>query len=156
MWTTHAQEINQFPCDFVHPGRWKVDLVDHRDDLQPALDCQVDVAHRLRLDALCRVDDQNGPFARREAARDLVCEIDVPRRIDQVEKVLALIHRPVQHPDRVALDRDSPFALEVHGVQNLRAHLAAGQRVSDLQKTVGQRRLAVVDVRDDAEVSYAL
>ena len=50
------------------------------------------------------------------------------------------------------LDRDAALALEIHAVEHLRLHLARLQRAGHLEKTVGQRRLAVVDVRDDGEV----
>ena len=53
----------------------------------------------------------------------------------------------------VHLDRDAALALEVHGVEHLLAHLALGDRARDLEQAVGQRRLAVIDVRDDAEIA---
>ena len=75
------------------------------------------------------------------------------RRVDQVEDVrLAVVGRVVQ-ADRVRLDRDAALALEVHRVEDLRLHLARLQRAGDLEEAVGQRRLAVVDVRDDREVA---
>ncbi len=55
--------------------------------------------------------------------------------------------------DRLGLDRDPALALELHRVEHLRAHLATGHRVRDLENAVGERRLAVVDVRDDREVA---
>ena len=51
------------------------------------------------------------------------------------------------------LDRDAALALEVHRVEHLRFHLARLQRAGDLEEAVGERRLAVVDVRDDREVA---
>ena len=71
-----------------------------------------------------------------------------PGRVDQVQLV-ALPH----HADGLRLDRDPALALEVHRVEQLLAHLAAGDGVGDLEDAVGERRLAVVDVRDDREVA---
>jgi hypothetical protein len=51
------------------------------------------------------------------------------------------------------LDRDSALALEIHRVENLRFHFPRLQRAGHLEEAVGQRRLAVVDVRDDGEVA---
>ena len=51
------------------------------------------------------------------------------------------------------LDRDAALALEVHGVEDLRLHLAGLQGAGELEEAIGQRRLAVVDVRDDREVA---
>jgi hypothetical protein len=55
-------------------------------------------------------------------------------------------------PDRLALDGDAALALDIHPVQVLRPHLAAFHHAGVLQHPVGQRRLAVIDVGDDAEV----
>ena len=54
------------------------------------------------------------------------------------------------------LDGDAALALEIHRVEDLRLHLARLQGAGDLEKAVRQRRLAVVDVRDDREVSDVL
>ena len=59
----------------------------------------------------------------------------------------------VVQPDRVRLDGDAALALEVHGVEDLRLHLARLQRAGELEEAVGQRRLAVVDVRDDRKIT---
>ena len=58
----------------------------------------------------------------------------------------------VGEPDGVRLDRDPALALEVHRVEHLRLHLARLERARDLEETVGERGLAVVDVGDDREV----
>ena len=131
----------------------QVDLVDDRDDLEVVLDRQVGVGERLRLDALRRVDEQQRALARGERPRHLVGEVDVPRRVDQVEDVHLPVVGLVGQPDRVRLDRDPALALEVHAVEDLRLHLARLERPRHLEKTVGQRRLAVVDVGDDGEVA---
>ncbi len=57
--------------------------------------------------------------------------------------------------DVLGLDRDAPLAFEVHRVEILRAHVAGVDRAGDLEDAIGQRRLAVVDVRDDREVADA-
>ena len=94
-----------------------------------------------------------------EGARHLVGEVDVARGVDHVEHVGAGLgvllvvrrHRP-GHPDRLALDGDAALALDVHAVEVLRAGAALVEHLGQLQHPVGQRRLAVVDVGDDAEV----
>ena len=74
-------------------------------------------------------------------------------RVDEVEDVLLARRRRVVQPDRVRLDRDAALALEIHRVEHLRLHLARLQRAGELEEAIGQRRLAVVDVRDDREVA---
>jgi hypothetical protein len=53
----------------------------------------------------------------------------------------------------MGLDGDAALALEIHVVQQLVALVALGHGARQLQQPVGQRRLAVVDVRDDAEIA---
>ena len=55
-------------------------------------------------------------------------------------------------PDVLRLDGDAALTLDVHPVQVLRAHRPFVDDTGELQHPVGQRRLAVVDVGDDAEV----
>src|SRR5262245_55115751 len=50
------------------------------------------------------------------------------------------------------LDGDAALALEIHRVEHLRFHLAGLKRAGDLEKPVGERRFAVIDVRDDGEI----
>ena len=131
-------------------GRGKVDLVDDRDDLEVVLDREVRVRERLRLDSLRRIHDEHRALARLEAARDLVGEVHVTRRVDQVE----LVALPL-NAHGLRLDRDPPLALELHRVEQLVAHVAVGDRVRQLENPVGERRLPVVDVGDDREVADA-
>ena len=77
--------------DFFRPGVLQVDLVEHRHDRQVVLHGRVGVGHGLGLDPLKGVDQQQRPFAARQAARNFVMKIDVPRRIDQVQLVLLAV-----------------------------------------------------------------
>ena len=84
--------------------------------------------------------------------RHLVGEVDVPGGVDEVQDVRHAVAGGVGQADGLALDRDAALALDVHPVEVLRAHRAAVDDAGDLQHAVGQGRLAVVDVGDDAEV----
>ena len=89
----------------LHAGQVRVgqvDLVDDGHNRQPLFDGQMQVGHRLRLDPLRRIDDQQRALAGREAARNLVRKIDVPRRIEQVEPVFLPRFGGVAHRDRDA------------------------------------------------------
>ena len=146
-----AEQVRHLERRALGIGLGQVDLVQHRDDLEVVLDRQVGVGERLRLDTLRRVDDQQGALAGLQGARDLVGEVDVPGRVDQVE----LVALPL-HAHRLGLDRDPALALQLHRVEHLLAHLALGDGVRQLEDAVGQRRLAVVDVGDDREVADVL
>ena len=50
-------------------------------------------------------------------------------------------------------DRDSPFPLQIHGVEKLVFHLALADGVGALHQAITQRGLAMVDVRNNAEIS---
>ena len=60
----------------------------------------------------------------------------------------------VLHLDRVQLDSDASFLLQIHIVQHLvDDKVALRDRTGKLQQPVCERRFAMVDVRDDAEIS---
>jgi hypothetical protein len=77
----------------------------------------------------------------------------VARRVDEVENIhLAIVGR-IGQADRMSLDGDPALALEIHAVEHLRFHLARLERARQLEKPIGQRRFAVIDMRDDGEVA---
>ena len=117
---------------------------------------EIRVCERLCLDALRGVDDEQRALARRERARDLVVEVDVARRVDQIERVDLPVGGGVIERDGAGLDRDAALALQVHVVKDLVLHLARRNGVALFKKPIRQRRLAVVDVRDDGKISDVL
>ena len=133
----------------------QVDLVDARDDREVVVDREVGVRERLRLDPLRRVHDEDGALAGREGARDLVREVHVPGRVDEVQDVVRPVLGAVFQCDRARLDRDAALLLDRVVVEHLLRHLACGQGARDLEDPVGQRRLSVVDVGDDREIADA-
>ena len=52
----------------------------------------------------------------------------------------------------LGLDRDATFALDIHRVEVLGSHQARVHRAGDLENAVREGRLAVIDVRNDADV----
>ena len=58
-----ADELRDLLGHCVRVGLRKVDLVDDGDQLEVVLDCEVRVRHRLRLDALRGIDDEEGSLA---------------------------------------------------------------------------------------------
>jgi len=79
----------------------------------------------------------------------------VPGRVDHVQRVGGASHLP-RHPHRLGLDRDPALPLDVHPVEVLRPHGPFVDHAGELQHAIGERGLAVVDVRDDAEVAEQL
>ncbi len=75
-------------------------------------------------------------------------------RINEVQNVLFTVGVGVRNAHGLRFDRDAAFALQVHLVQILGFFLAIADHAGDFENTVGQSRLAMVDVGDDAEISY--
>ena len=73
--------------------------------------------------------------------------------VDQIEDVgLAVLGR-IGQPHGLRLDGDAALALDIHGIEHLFLHLARRQAAGGLDQTVGQRRFAMVDMRNDGEVA---
>ena len=77
-------------------------------------------------------------------------------RVDQIQVVLAAVGRGVLERRGLRLDRDAALALQVHRIEHLRFHFAIAQAAAALNQAVGQRRFAVVDMRDDRKVADVL
>ena len=116
----------------------------------------MDVGEGLGLDALGRVDHEQRTLAGLQAAAHLVAEVDVAGRVDEVQAVFEAVGGRVLEAHRASLDRDALLALEVHRIEDLARHLAPLDGVGQLEQPIGERRLAVVDVRDDREVPEAV
>src|SRR5690606_6392705 len=150
-----ADNVLDLGADLFGFCRGQVDLVDDGNDLVIVLDRLVDIGQRLRLHALRGVDHQQRAFACGEAAADLVGEVDVAGRVHQIELVDLSVACLVVEAHGLSLDGDPAFALNIHIIKDLLAHFAVGQPAGGLDQAVGQGRLAMVDMRDDAEVAYA-
>jgi len=151
-----ALDADQIDNLLRHPldiRRRQVDFIDHRNDLQPRFDCQVQVGDGLRLDALRGIDHQQRALAGGQRPGDLVAEVHVAGRIDKIERVLLAIVSPVEHLHGMALDGDATFALEIHAIEHLRGgHLVMGKGFGRFEKPVGKCRFTVVDMGDNAEI----
>ena len=89
-----ADDVLDLLLHLLGLGRRQVDLVEDRHDLEVGVDRLVGVGQGLRLDALGRVDQQQRALAGAHRAADLVGEVDVARRVDQVEDVVLPVARP--------------------------------------------------------------
>ena len=117
---------------------------------------QIAVRQRLRLNALAGVDDENCALAGGQTAADLVLEVHMARGVDEVELIGLAVVGLVAHRDGAGLDGDAALLLDVHVVQHLVGHGALVDAVGQLQHTVRQSGLAVVDVGNNAKVADVL
>ena len=123
--------------------------------VQVVLERQVEVGQRLRLDALRGVDEQHRALAGGQRPGHLVGEVDVARGVDQVEHVVAVGPTAMACRTFCAL-MVMPRSRSMSIRSRYWARMCRGvDDPGELQHPVGQRGLAVVDVRDDAEVPDA-
>lgn len=73
------------------------------------------------------------------------------RRVDEIQFVTFIVHLY-----RGELDGDTFFALEFHGIKKLRLHLSLLHRVSDFHHAISKRGLAVIDVRNNTEITNVI
>ena len=126
-----------------------VDLVDDQDHVQLQLERLAQHEAGLGQRALAGVDQQQHAVDHRQPALDLAAEVGVPGRVDDVDLRPAVAHGRV-----LGQDRDALLALEIARVEHAilyRFVLAEGPGLP--QHRVDQRRLAMVDVRDDRHVA---
>ena len=117
------------------------------------VDRLIDVGECLRLDALAGIDNQQRALACGERAVDLVGEVDVAGRVDQIEDVILAVIGVVVQAHGLRLDGNAALALDVHRIEHLFHHLALLQPAGRLDQPVGKRGFAVVDMRDDGEIA---
>ncbi len=134
-------------------GRRQVDLVQNGDQLKVVFQCHVGVGQRLGLHALSGIHHKDSALAGGEAAADLVGKVHVARGVDKVELVHLAVLGGVVQGDGTGLDGDAALPLNVHVVEDLILHRPLVHALGQFQNAVGQGGLAVVDVRDDAEIA---
>ena len=147
--------------DLGDPRVRAVDLVDHEDDRQVGVQRLAQHEAGLRQRALGRVDQEHDAVDHRQAALDLATEVGVARGVDDVDRhrtSLDGLGGSAGVADRGVLgeDRDALLALEVAGVHDPLDKVVGCtvlcERAALPEHRVDQRRLAVVDVRDDGDV----
>ena len=148
-----ADHVLDLLADAFGLGGGQVDLVEHRHDLETGIDRLIDIGQRLRLDALAGIDHQQRAFAGGKAAADLIGEVDMARRVHQIEDIGLAVLGLVVQPHGLGLDGDAALALDIHGIEHLVLHLAVGQPAGELDQPVGQGGFAMVDMGDDGEIA---
>ena len=137
----------------VHLGGARVraiDLVDDDDRLQAARQRLADDELGLRHRPLGGIDQHQDAVHHAQDALDLAAEIGVARRIDDVDA-----HVPSGlHRGAFGEDRDAAFALQIVRIERALGDLLVGaERAALAQQLIDQRRLAVIDMRDDRDVA---
>ncbi len=126
-----------------------VDLVDHHDRRQMAVQSLGEDVPRLGHRTLGGVDQQQHPVDQRQGPLDLATEVGVTRGVDEVDPRALPLDR-----GRLGEDRDAALALLVVGVEDaIDSRLVVGEHAGGAQQRIHERRLAVVDVRDQRDIA---
>lgn len=83
----------------------------------------------------------------------VVTNFDLEKRVDTNDEWIRTRTGIRDHAHRMGLDGDASLAFQIHVVQHLGVHLAVAHRARKFEQPVAQRRLAMVDVRDDGEIA---
>ncbi len=116
----------------------EIDLIDHRNNGQVVRHRQIHIGNRLRLHPLRRVNQQESPLASRKTPRDLVGKVDMPRRIDQMQRIRLPVPGLVPDGHCMGLDRNATLPLEVHGIEDLIFGLSGSDCASSFQEPVSE------------------
>ena len=143
------EEIERLVDDPLRTRARPVHLVDD-DDRPQALPQRLQrYETRLRHRTFHRVDEQQHAVDHAENPLDLAAEVGMARRVDDVDVGVAEADRAV-----LGEDRDAALALDVVAVHHPLADvLVRGERPGLHEQLVDERRLAVIDVRDDRDVA---
>ena len=133
-----ADHVLDLELGVLRIGVGQVHLVEHRHHLDAKVERGVAVGHGLRFDALAGIDHQQRTLASRQRATDLIREVNMARRVDQIEVVGLSIAGLVVQRGGLCLDGYPTLFLNVHRVQHLSFHLTLLQAATALDQPVGQ------------------
>ena len=144
-----GHEVQAVVVGLLGVGARTIDLVDDDHDLKAGVDSVTQHEAGLGHGALKGVDQQQGAVGHTQHALDLAAEVGVARGVDDVDLNVLVLDRDV-----LGENRNAALALLVVGIQDAVLDLLVGtEGVRGTQELVDHRRLAVVDVGDDGDVS---
>jgi hypothetical protein len=135
----YADDLLDLANDLGRIRRGQVDLVDDRQDFQSLFQRGVTIGDALRFDALRRIHHQQRTLAGGQRTRHFVREIDVARRVDEIQLIDLATGRFERQCHALGLDRDAALALQIHGIEHLRLHFPILQAAALLDEPIGQR-----------------
>jgi hypothetical protein len=126
-----------------------VDLVDDDNRREPSLERLAQDEARLRERTLGGVHEQHDAVDHRQRALHFPAEVSVARCIDDIDQDVFVMDGGV-----LRQNRDAPLALQLVAVHRTLGHALVGaERAALVQQGVDERRLAMIDVGDDCDVT---
>ena len=157
------EQVGRLGDDLLDTRVGAVDLVDDDDDGQVGLEGLAQHEAGLRERALGGIDHEDDAVNHRQASLDLAAEVGVAGGVDDVDDDAILEAQGlgggagVVDGGVLGENGDALLALEVAGVHNALAGLfdrvTLGERSGLPEHCVNQRGLAMIDVRDDGDIS---
>ena len=115
------------------------------------LQCHIEIGDGLRLHTLRCIHDEQCTLACSDRAAHLVGKVHVSRSVNQIKGVSLILHL-----NGMRLDGNTTLFLQIHIVQHLILHQALIHRSRIFNQAVRQRGLTVVNVSNNAKISYIL
>ena len=134
-------------------GTRKINFVDNRNYVKVMVKCKIHVRKRLRLNSLCRIDNQYRTVTCSKASRNLIVKIHMPRCVDKVENIFLSILCLIHNAHRLCLDCYASFSLKIHIIKHLCLHLTACEKSGFFNDSVRKRRLAVINMGYNTKIT---
>ena len=131
----HGFNFMQYTLRFTS---WQVDLIQDRDDHQVMLHGDIDIRQCLCLDSLCSIYNQHRSFAGGQGTRNLVGEVYMSGRIDEIQSVDFTIVSLVVQTDSLCLNSDTTFTFQVHTIQHLLTYLITPYSTGQFDQAVSK------------------
>ena len=131
-----------------------VNLVDDHDRLRAGFQSFAQNKARLRLRAFGGIHHEQHAVNHVHDALDLAAEIRVSGRVHDVDVKILVFERGV-----FGADGDALFLFQIHRIHQallLRLMLVGAERAGLFEQAIHERRFAVVNVRDNGDVSNVL
>ena len=148
-----ADDILHLLLGLQRVGGRQIDFVEHGENFQVVIHGKVRVGQRLGLHALGGVHHQQRTLTGGQRTADLVVEVHVARRVDEIQGVDLAVLRLIEDLHGAGLDGDAPLPLQIHVVQQLVFHLPLRHGVALFQQAIRQRGFTVVDVGNNGKVA---
>ena len=143
------EQLQNLVIDIIHTLIRLINLVDDDDRLQLLLESLTQHVFRLRHRSLESIDQQQHAIDHVQDTLDLTTEIGMARGINDVDLDTII------HDGRVLRqDRYTALTLDIARVHDTLLYLLIrAENVALLQHSIHERRLAVVDMRDDSDIT---
>ena len=149
-----TEQVENRVQHFLRVGVLPVDLIDDDDGFGAGFQRLAEDEACLRLRPVGRVHHQQHAVDHAHGALDFAAEVGVAGRVHDVDMIILVFERRV-----LGADGDAFLAFEVHRIHDaflVGDGLVGAKSAGLFEQAIHERRLAVVNVRDDRDVPNVL